>query len=110
MTLHGEVGHVRLLYGGRAYDAARVEGFTLTRLRRGRYVLAGRLVHADAFKLKVQPHVFVMGKQIWFWPVEHLAIDGQSLRATLGQPYQGGTDGDSAGRPSGDRAPATVGR
>jgi len=90
-VLRGVVGQICWSY----YAAARLEGYRVRRDKKtGAWSLAGRVVHADAFKLSQKPLVFVApfmrngtpGE--WRWPIQELNIQDGVVTAALGPPDQ----------------------
>ena len=79
----GVVGRIRWAY----YDAAQLEGYTVTRAGTD-WRVSGRVVLSDAFKLAQRPLVFVAPTQHGDlqWPIRTLSITNGQLMADLGPP------------------------
>jgi hypothetical protein len=83
LTVRGLAGVIRWGY----FDAARVDGWTVTRTTET-WTLAARIVSADPFKLTQRPLMFVAAHQqgAWHWPIERCEIAEGAIRARLGPP------------------------
>lgn len=92
-AITGAVATVRWSY----YDAATIEGFTITRVPgdAAAWAVVGRVVQANAYNLAQRPLRFVVpivwqGRPLdWDWPVRVCAIESGVLRGVLGTPLQG---------------------
>lgn len=82
----GVVGHIKWHY----YTAAAVNGYTVTRSRRGAWALTATVVLADAFKMAQRPLTFVAkhAKGEWRFPILEHDLQAHRLTATLGEPEQ----------------------
>jgi glucose/arabinose dehydrogenase len=84
-SIAGVVGRIQWSY----YNAAAINGYTVTRSETGAWSLRGVVVASDAFKLTQRPLVFVApyDQGEMRWPIRDLALtpDG-TLTATLGPP------------------------
>lgn len=70
------------------YNAAAIEGYTVTRSPNGDWSLRATVVMSDSFKLKQAPLVFVAphDKGAWYWPIVEMNLQGGVVTATLGNP------------------------
>lgn len=86
--ISGVVATIRWSY----YDAARLEGYTITREADKRtWVLTGRIVLADAYKLAQRPLVLVVPFTggSWEWPIlDPLPRVAGPVTARLGAPLK----------------------
>jgi len=82
-SIRGVTATLRWAY----YDAARLEGYTITR-ENGDWRASGRVVWMNAYNLKQQPLYFLAPHQhgVWEWPVLECDIVEGRLRAKLGAP------------------------
>lgn len=82
-SLRGVVGFIRWQW----YTAAQLEGYTVTRTGR-RFVLRGRIVLSDSYKISRSGLLFVAptNKGEWTWPILDLQITGDQVLAELGPP------------------------
>jgi hypothetical protein len=87
--LTGVVGRITWAY----YNAAAINGYTVTRSHDNRWALTGTIVTADAFKLTQRPLMFVAphARGTWRWPIRDLELQPNartptSIRAILGPP------------------------
>jgi hypothetical protein len=83
-TIRGHVALLKWAY----YNAAAVEGYTITRDARKVWTATGALVPGavDAFKLAQRPLFFVAPFKggAWRWEVEALTLEGGHFTARLG--------------------------
>jgi len=84
-SIRGVTATLRWAY----YDAARLEGYTITR-DDTTWRASGRIVWSDAFKLKQQPLYFIAphARGFWEWPIVDYGIADGRLTATLGPPIE----------------------
>ena len=84
--LRGVVGRVKWQY----YECAAIEGYTVTRDKKGAWSLTATVVMFDAFKMAQSPLTFVAkhAKGEWRWPIKTMALnrDTHQLTATLAAP------------------------
>jgi hypothetical protein len=82
--VRGKVAAIKWAY----YDAAVVEGFTVTRTRENVWAVAATVVLADDYKLAQRPLLFVAPTKLgdWRWPIVSWSIANGTLRAQLGAP------------------------
>lgn len=88
--IRGVVGQVKWSY----YNAAAINGYTVTRSKTGGWSLRATVVLSDAFKLAQRPLFFVAlhAKGEWRWPIESFDLGpSQTLVATLGPPLEEST-------------------
>ena len=83
-VVRGRVAAIKWAY----YDAALVEGFTVTRTRDREWSVAATVVLADDYKLAQRPLFFVAPTKLgeWRWPIAEFSIANGALRARLGAP------------------------
>ena len=84
MVLRGVVGRIEWAH----YEAARVEGYTVTRTAADGWRLTARVILADPFKLAQRPLRVVAphARGTWEWPITTITIDAGTLTARLGAP------------------------
>ena len=85
--IRGVVGIVKWAY----YNAAAINGYTVTRSGDGRWSLTANVVQKDDFKITQRPLFFVAphAKGEWRWPIETMRIEnGMKLVAALGAPLE----------------------
>jgi len=84
--LRGVVGRIKWQY----YECAAIEGYTVSRNKRGVWSLTATVVMSDAFKMAQAPLTFVAthAKGEWRWPILTMTHnrDTYQLTATLGPP------------------------
>lgn len=80
----GVVGHVKWHY----YTAAAVNGYTVSRTKRGEWSVTATVVLSDAFKMAQTPLTFVAkhAKGEWRFPILSLELRDHRLTAKLGPP------------------------
>ena len=84
-TVKGVVGQIKW----RAYNAAAVNGFTVSRSYPDhRWTLRGAVVNSDKFKLSLKPLMFVAPtkKGDIYWPIQDYEIKDGRVQASLGPP------------------------
>lgn len=86
--LQGVVGHIRW----HEYTAAAINGYSVTRSRKGQWSLVATVVLADPFKMAQRPLTFAAKhtKGTWRWPIESFELhrDRHQLTASLGAPLK----------------------
>ena len=70
------------------YNAAAIEGYSITRSAAGAWSVTGRVVMSDSFKLSQRPLFFVAPHQRgeWRWPITTMRVTEGQLVADLGEP------------------------
>lgn len=70
------------------YNAAALNGYTVTRSETGAWSLRATVVASDAFKMSQSPLVFVAPHEQgeWRWPIQECQISQGVLTAQLGPP------------------------
>lgn len=83
-SVRGVVGHIKWSY----FDAAAINGYTVTRNKAGKWTMSGHVVMSDAFKMSQRPLIFVAthDKGAWRWPLGEFSITDGRIRADLGEP------------------------
>jgi hypothetical protein len=84
-SIRGVVGYVRWAY----YDAARIDGYTITR-EGSRWTVTGRVVFSDSFKMTRRPLIFVAPHKHgeWRWPMQEFELRDGVVTAQLGAPEE----------------------
>lgn len=92
-TMRGVVGIVKWFPNGNAlagdhFNAAAIDGYTVTRTRENVWAVVGRVVLSDAYKLSQRPLMFVAPTKAgeFRWAIRSFEISGGVLRASLGDP------------------------
>jgi|SRR5215471_1651798 len=83
-TIRGVKGLIKWSY----YNAAAIQGYTVTISETGQWSLRASVVALDAFKFSRRPLFFVAlhEKGEWRWPIEDVELHDGVLRAQLGEP------------------------
>jgi hypothetical protein len=70
------------------YNAAAIEGYTVTFSAAGAWSATGRVVMSDSFKLSQRPLMFVapFDRGRWRWPITSMHVHEGQLVAELGEP------------------------
>lgn len=85
-VIRGVVALVRWSY----YNAAAINGYTITRDKQRRWRVRATVVNADKFKMAQKPLTFVAphNKGEWRWPIRDLELRNGQLTADLGPPEE----------------------
>jgi hypothetical protein len=82
VTIRGVVATIEWAY----YNAAAINGYTITRTETGQWSVRGTVVMADAYKMAQRPLYLLAPHRYgkWRWPIERFQLNEGRFTAALG--------------------------